>query len=172
MDYRSFDPELQSYTASYIYIYNDTTFKGTANGNCFLGSSVCAATWYEDGPEEGISLLVAKNEKVHYETWFYVPALSLFDPKHIDDPTEHYHNDHGDMIMEMDISDPETAKKKFDYPSPTHPLTYPLTRLLAHLPTHLLAHLPTHSPTHSPIHSPIHSPTHSSTHSLTHSPTH
>ena len=112
-DFKSFTGE--TYTGSYTVVLDGDTILGVQNGNCYLGKTqkdVCTATWYETGPAEGISLIVAKNATHHFETWYYIPSLSLFDKEHIEDETECFHNEHSTFIMVQDISEPKISLQR------------------------------------------------------------
>ena len=105
VDYKLFDAT--SMTGSYSWVFDGEETKGAQYGNCYLGTrpDVCTINFYETGPEEGISLIVAKNASFFFESWFYVASLSAFQPAHIEDETDYYHNMHNTFIMQHDTND-------------------------------------------------------------------
>merc|ERR1711937_300157 len=104
-----------SFTGSYTWMYDNTTVKGVQHGNCYEGDSqydICTVSWYEPAAEEGIALFVAKNANTHYETWFYVPSLAAFDPKHIHDKDDYHHNSHDSFIQKHEPANKAEIKAK------------------------------------------------------------
>ena len=111
-DYESYQSvDETSMTGSY-WVYDDVetlsddveTYAGAYHGNCYLGTQpdVCTFNFYETGPEEGISLIVAKNVSFFFESWFHAASLSQFNPSHIEDETDRYHNTHNAFLNQYD----------------------------------------------------------------------
>lgn len=61
---------------SYTYDFEGDVLPGTQSGPLYEKQQVCVNNWYEAGSDNGIELMVAKNESFFYSLWWYVPAVS------------------------------------------------------------------------------------------------
>ena len=109
-DHKSFDAK--SMTASYMWVYEGDETRGAQYGNCYIGKQpdVCTTNFYETGSFEGISLVVAKNATFFFESWFSVGSLSEFNPAHIEDEYNYYHN--MQFLIKHDTSNADLTKQR------------------------------------------------------------
>lgn len=66
-------------TVTSTYTYTENAIPGTTYGPMFLNGQVSVSNWFEPGKDEGIYLLVARNETSFYNLWWYFPRVSDVD---------------------------------------------------------------------------------------------
>lgn len=85
--YYAVDSTAKTEVSSYSYIYADGTVSpGTSYGTVYLNGQLLLENWYERGADEGMTIILAKNDTAAYSIWWFYSRISDFDYSQVTDP--------------------------------------------------------------------------------------